>query len=145
MVGATAYSFETLPRPMDVVWSLFPYDERRGVPATVPHPALVFETSEFREGEYAVKVAYGTSNVGRGDRAQHFVVSNYNAMRFAGLNKETFFDLGRFKRLPWCSDFFVSPDPQKYSTPVIGRIVEPGLSALRYVLEQRRAAGLATP
>lgn len=59
---------------MDVVWSFFPYDENRGVPAIDPHPALVFETNEYREGEYSVKVAYGTSNVARSDRAQHFVI-----------------------------------------------------------------------
>lgn len=139
------YPFETLPRPLDVVWSKFPYDENRGVPAIEPHPALVFETNEFRPNEYAVKVCYGTSNVQRSDRAQHFVVSNWNCLRFAGLNKETFFDLGRFKWLPWTSEWFESPDPQKYATPVIGRIVDPGIGALRYVLQNRRAAGLATP
>jgi hypothetical protein len=141
----TAYPFETLPRPLDVVWSLFPYDEKRGVPATTPHPALVFETREFRDGEYSVKVCYGTSNVTRGDRSQHYVVSNWNLMQFAGLNRETFFDLWRFKWLPWTSDWFVSPDPAKYSTPVIGRIVGDGVPALAYVLEQRKASGLATP
>lgn len=130
---------------MDVVWSFFPYDEQRGVPATEPHPALVFETTEYREGEYAVKVAYGTSNVGRGERAQHFVVSNWNAMRFAGLNRETFFDLGRFKWLPWTSAWFASPDLDKYPTPVIGRILEDGQTVLRYVIAQRRAAGLTVP
>jgi hypothetical protein len=144
MVG-TPYPFETLPRPLDVVWSQFPYDEARGVPAIEPHPALVFETNEYRPGEYAVKVAYGTSNVTRADRAQHFVVSNWNAMQFAGLNRETFFDLGRFKWLPWTDAWFTSPDPQKYATPVIGRIVDDGIASLRYVLEQRRAAGLITP
>lgn len=145
MVDVVAYPFETLPRPLDVVWSHFPYDEKRGVPAIEPHPALVFETTEFRDGEYAVKVAYGTSNVKRADRAQHFVISNWNAMLFAGLNMETFFDLGRFKWLPWTSAWFTSPDPNKYPTPVIGRVLEDGATALRYVLEQRRAAGLATP
>lgn len=145
MLTGVIYPFETLPRPMDVVWSLFPYDEKRGVPATEPHPALVFETNEFRDGEYAVKVAYGTSNVTRVERSQHFVVSNWNSLQFAGLNKETFFDLGRFKWLPWRSDFFISPDPKIYPTPVIGRILENGQTVLRYVIEQRRAAGLAVP
>lgn len=130
---------------MDVVWCHFPYDERRGVPAIDPHPGLVFATNEFRPGEFAVQVAFGTSNVTRGDRAQHFVVSNYNALQFAGLNKETFFDLGRYKWLPWTTDFFRSPDPDKYATPVIGQILGEGQVNLRYVLEQRRAAGLATP
>lgn len=130
---------------MDVVWSFFPYDEKRGVPAAEPHPALVFETTEFRNGEYAVKVAYGTSNVTRAERAQYFVVSNWNALQFAGLNKETFFDLGRFKWLPWRSEFFASPDLDKYPTPVIGRILGDGQAVLRYVIEQRRAAGLVVP
>lgn len=140
-----AYPFETLPRPLDVVWSRFPYDEQRGVPASKPHPALVFESREFRPHEYSIKVCYGTSNVTRAERAQHFVVSNESCQIIAGLNKETFFDLGRFKWLPWDSDWFESPDLNKYSTPVIGRIIEPGISALGYVLQQRKAAGLPTP
>lgn len=130
---------------MDVVWCFFPYDEARGVPAIKPHPGLVFETNEFRQGEFAVKVAFGTSNVTRAARAQHFVISNYTALQFAGLNKETFFDLGRYKRLPWTSTFFRSPDPAKYSTPVIGQVLGEGQTNLRYVIEQRRAAGLAVP
>jgi hypothetical protein len=130
---------------MDVVWSFFPYDETRGVPATEPHPALVFETNEFRLGEYTVKVCYGTSNVTRAERAQHLIISNYNAMRFAGLNKETFFDLGRFKWLPWTSEWFASPDDDKYPTPVIGRLVQEVQDHLRYVLVQRKASGLAVP
>ena len=144
MVG-TPYPFDTLPRPLDVVWSFFPYDEKRGVPAIEPHPALVFETNEFRPNEYAVKVAYGTSNVKRSDRAQHYVVTNWNLLQFAGLRKETFFDLGRSKWLPWDDAFFKSPDLAKYPTPVIGRIVDGGINALKYVLEQRRAAGLQNP
>jgi hypothetical protein len=144
MVGEIVYPFETLPDPMDVVWSFFPYDEQRGVPASEPHPALVFETYEFRDGEYAVKVAYGTSAAARRD-GPHFVVSNYNALMFAGLNKVTTFDLGRAKFLPWTSRWFSSPDPTKYATPKIGCIQADGQEVLRSILRERRDAGQRVP
>jgi hypothetical protein len=92
-----------------------------------------------------VKVAYGTSKVGRAERSQHFVVSNYNALLFAGLNRETFFDLGRTVWLPWTDAFFKTPDISKYPSPVIGRIVGDEVAALRYIITQRAAAGLAVP
>jgi hypothetical protein len=145
MVDEVVYPVETLPDPMDVVWSYFPYDETRGVPAIEPHPALVFQVNEYRPGLYSVKVVYGTSNVGRGDRSQHLVISNYNELMFAGLHKETFFDLGRFKWLPWTSKWFRSPDEAKYSTPVIGHLSDKGQGILRYILQQRQLAKLAVP
>ena len=148
MVDEVVYPFETLPDPMDVVWSFFPYDEQRGVPATDPHPALVFETYEFRAGQYAVKVAYGTSSTqARKEPGPHFKVSNYNALMFAGLNRETTFDLSRFKWLPWTSRWFASPDPAKYGTPVIGCIRSDGQgqSVLKEILRERQRLGLPVP
>lgn len=139
-----AHPPNTLPDPMDVVWCRFPYDEKPGRPGREPHPGLVFETNEYREGQYAVKVAFGTSNVQR-PNGPHFVVSNFNAMRIAGLNKVTCFDLGRSKWLVWTTDWFESPDPAKYATPVIGSIGQDGQAALGVILRRRRDAGLPVP
>ena len=148
MIDEIVYPFETLPDPMDVVWSFFPYDERRGLPATEPHPAIVFETYQFADGHYAVKVAYGTSSSRpRTNEGPHFVVSNFNALQFAGLNRATTFDLGRSKFLPWTSRWFASPDPTKYATPRIGciRADGGGQDVLREILRKRKSKGLPVP
>ncbi len=129
---------------MDVVWCLFPFEEKPGVPGPEPHPGLIFETREFRPGEYAVKVVYGTSNTRR-PGSPHFIVSNFNAMKYAGLNCVTIFDLGRSKWLPWTDGFFRSPDLAKYPTPKIGCIKEDGQGALAAVLAERAARGLPNP
>lgn len=141
----TAYPASTLPEPMDVVWCRFPYDETPGKPGDIAHPALVFEVMEYREGKYAVRVAFGTSNMDRGDKAMNFQVSNFAAQRAAGLAKETFFDLGRVKTLVWTDRWFESPDPKRWSTPVIGQIGADGQEYLRAVLERRKGAGLTVP
>ncbi len=146
MVDEIVYPIETLPDPMDVVWSFFPYDEQRGVPATVPHPALVFETRELDDGRLAVRVAYGTSSTKpRKNPGPHFKVENYNALMFAGLDRVTTFDLGRFKWLLWTSRWFASPDPTKYATPIIGCIHGDGQDVLREALRERRDLGLPVP
>ena len=129
---------------MDVVWCLFPFEERPGVPGPDPHPGLVFETREFRPGEYSVQVVYGTSNTKR-PGSPHFMVSNFAAMKMAGLNKVTIFDLGRSRWLPWTDGFFRSPDPRKYPTPKIGCIQSEGQAALASVLRRRRDLGLPNP
>jgi hypothetical protein len=141
----TAHSADTLPEPMDVVWCHFPYDERRWAPGPTPHPCLVFETREFRPGEYAVQVVFGTSNIARADRDTNFLVSNYGAQILAGLCKETLFDLGRSRRLEWRSRWFTTPDPKRWSTPIIGRIPDQGHDVLRMLIAKRRALGLPVP
>lgn len=148
MVDEIVYPFETLPDPMDVVWSFFPYDDNRGVPATEPHPALVFTSFEFSPGQYAIQVAYGTSSAKpRVNPGPHFRVENYNALQFAGLNRVTTFDLGRFCFLPWTSRWFASPDPTKYATPKIGciRADGGGQDVLREVLRERERLGMRVP
>lgn len=146
MVDEIVYPPDSLPDPMDVVWCFFPYHEKRGVPATKPHPALVFETSEFLDGRFAVRVAFGTSaKKPRFDDGTHFKVSNYNALHLAGLNRVTTFDLGRVKYLPWTSRWFASPDPSKYASPKIGSIEADGQAILRAILKIREAKGLSVP
>lgn len=145
MVEDNFYPAVTLPAPLSVVWGRFPYDEKPGQPGADFHPCLVFEWNEFRPDQYAVLVAFGTGNIDRGERGINFIVSKYEAQIRAGLNKETLFDLGRTKWLQWSDRWFSSPNPAKWPTPVIGKIGEGGERVLRYILQQRAAAGLPTP
>ena len=109
------------------------------------HPCLVLEWGEFRPNEFAVLVLFGTSKIDPRDRNRHFIISKYESIIKAGLNRETMFDLGRWKRLQWSERWFMTPDPKRWSTPVIGHLSGPGGLILRYMLQQRAAAGLPTP
>jgi hypothetical protein len=142
-VVTTVYPSTTLPDPMDVVWSYFPYEERPDDPGPAPHPALVFDWKKHASGLFTIRVAFGSSKPRT--KGPHYTVQNYNAMMLAGLNKVTTFDLGRVADLPWDSDWFVSPNPKKFSTPVIGYLQESSHDALRRVLRRRQALGLPTP
>lgn len=144
MVEETFYPATTLPAPLSVVWGRFPYVERPGLPGVDYHPCLVLDWAQHRENRFNVLVVFGTSKR-TVDPAYNFRVSKYIAMKAAGLNKETFFDLGRFARLEWSNKWFNSPDLNRWPTPVIGRIVEEGAHVLRYQLQQRVALGLPVP
>jgi hypothetical protein len=134
-----------LPRPMDVVWSRFPYAQNPGVPGAVPHPALVFSTFEREAGLFSVQVAYGTSNLKTETRPFDFRVQNFRCMQYAGLDKATRFDLDNVKFLQWDSDWFESPDPTKYPTPVIGYMLDDQKQCLRRLLAVRLDQGLKVP
>lgn len=101
--------------------------------------------NEFQPGKFSVLVVFGTSNQARVEAWCNFQVSNATAMQFAGLNKVTYFDLGRWKWLQWHEAWFYTPDPARWSTPVIGRIQEEGAHVLRYQLQQRERHGLLVP
>jgi hypothetical protein len=127
------------------VWGRFPYDEAPGKPALDCHPCLVLGWNEFQPSRFSVLIVFGTSNTKRVDAAYNFQVSKWTAMREAGLNKVTLFDLGRWKWLQWHKDWFETPDPKRWSTPVIGRIGADGAAVLRYQLELRAQNGMPTP
>lgn len=139
------YTAATLPAPLSVVWGRFPYDEKRGEPGEDFHPCLVLGWNEYVPGRFSVLVVFGTSNPNRVEAWCNFQVSNATAMQFAGLNKVTYFDLGRWKWLQWHSDWFFTPDPDRWSTPVVGRIREDGAHVLRYQLQQRERRALPVP
>lgn len=101
--------------------------------------------NEYRPGDFSVLAVFGTSNVERADRGTNFVVSKYLALQKAGLCKETLFDLGRSRWLPWTTRWFTSPDPHKWPTPIIGHIESDGAHVLRYILQQRAELGLRNP
>jgi hypothetical protein len=128
-----------------VVWSKFPYDQRPGLPAVDPHPALVFAASEYKADHWAVQVAYGTSNLKTDSRAYDFRIQNFRAMQYAGLNQATRFDLDQIKWLMWDDDWFASPNPKIYETPVIGCLLEDQQDRLRRLLRRREAKGLPLP
>lgn len=144
MVG-TPYAPDTLPDPFDVVWCNFPFHNTPGVPGVTPHPGLVFNVNEYKPGLFSVQIAYGTGTVKHGKRPHDFVVSNWNELHLAGLCKETRFDLDRVKWLMWDSDWFISPDPKRYPTPVIGKLSHLGQSVLGGVMRRRIELGLPVP
>lgn len=134
----------TVPRPLDIVWGRFPYAERPGLPGPVCHPCLVLQTNEFRPGCWSVLVVFGTSNTEREDRHLNLTVSNVSAQIKCGLNKDTLFCLGRYKRLPWSEKWFSPPD-SRWATPKIGRLPPPGPDILRETLRLRERLGLPVP
>lgn len=101
--------------------------------------------NEYQPGKFSVLVVFGTGNVDRGERGVNFVVSKFSSLKIAGLNKETLFDLGRAKWLPWTDRWFISPDLKRWSTPVIGHIEADGAAVLRHILGQRAKLGLRNP
>lgn len=136
---------ETLPKPFEVVWSRFPYNQNPGVPAVDPHPALVFAVNEYQPGRYSVQVAYGTSNLKTDSRPYDFRVHNFRAMQYAGLSQATRFDLDCIKWLMWDDEWFVSPNTAVYHTPVIGCLLPDWQERLKRLLRRRAAKGLAVP
>ncbi|WP_312139246.1 hypothetical protein [Brevundimonas sp.] len=136
---------EQLPQPLDIVWAKFPYTEKPGQPGEVAHPALVFTTYEFRTGEFSIQVAFGTSKLKTEERPYDFRIQNFRDMQFAGLAQATRFDLDRIKYLPWDSDWFVSPAPQKYPSPVLGRLLDQPANRLRNILRVRHDNGMSVP
>lgn len=140
-----ALTRETLPKALDIVWSRFPYEERPGMPADKPHPALVFAVFERTGGLFSVQVAYGTSNLKTDTRPFDFRIQNYRAMHYAGLHQATRFDLDRIKWLPWDSDWFQSPNAEKYPTPVIGHLIEDPIARLKNLLRVRADNDMPVP
>jgi len=136
---------ETLPEPLDIVWCRFPYDDKPGEPGEVAHPALVFSTFEYQPGLYSVQVAFGTSTLKTERRPFDFRIQNFRHMQYAGLCKATRFDLDRIKFLMWDSDWFQSPDPEKFSTPVLGRLLDEPAERLRNLLRVRADNGMKVP
>jgi hypothetical protein len=107
LVGAPCYDPTTLPRPGDVVWCNFPYDEMPGQPGPKPRPAIVGKVYlNHRTGRSSISVAFGTSQ--KTDRLYkgEFVVATPSGMRAAGLHLPTKFDLARTARLPWAPAYF---------------------------------------
>lgn len=128
-----------------MVWGRFPYEQKPGQPGADYHPCLVLGWNEFRPGKFSILVVFGTSQKNSVEQWCNFTVSNTSAMLLAGLNKVTYFDLGRWKWLQWHKAWFQTPDPARWTTPVIGRIEASGAHVLRYQLERRAANGLPTP
>lgn len=136
---------DTLPAPLDIVWSRFPYDNKPGEPGEVAHPALVFATFEYKPGLFSVQVAYGTSKLKTDRRPFDFRIQNFRHMQYAGLSQATRFDLDRIRYLMWDSDWFESPDLTKYETPVIGHLQEEPAARLRNLLRVRADNGMKVP
>lgn len=138
------YPASTVPNALDIVWGRFYYSERPGVPGPMCHPCLVLSVTQNRPSEFAVNVVYGTSQIEKYERSQHFVISNATKLKVAGLNKETLFNLGRSAYLPW-SDRWFEPIDERYPTPVMGHIDSDGAKILAMMLNLRKQHGLPVP
>ncbi len=115
------------------------------MPGVVPHPALVLGVNEFRDGEYAVLIVYGTSRLKPDQRPFDLTIMNAVNLCYAGLAQATRFDLDKFKWLPWTDEWFAIQDPQRHSSPVIGRLPQDEIEDLRRLMQLREAAKMPVP
>ena len=119
-MGLHYYSIETLPSQLDVVWCYYPIEEVPRAPSEVPHPCLVraLQLSDDHRTAW-VGVCFGTSKNIMDDPLD-LVISNMSEMNTAGLYYATRFKLGKFRKLPWASEFFAHPSGK--GSPIIGKL-----------------------
>lgn len=130
---------------MDIVWCRFPYAEKPGIPALVPHPCLVFAVNEYKPDHFSVQVAFGTSTLKTDQRPADFIVMSAVNLCYAGLYQATRFDLDKIKWLMWDDEWFIPQCPERHETPVIGRLPQEEIEDLRRLLKIRASARLPTP
>ncbi len=134
------YPITTLPAPLDVVWSHFPFDGSEVEPGPVPHPALIAQTA-LNDGKPQVLVIYGTSNMKLTTRPHDFFICNSSELDEAGLKQNTRFDMDRYRWLPWAEEWF-RPINMNYESPVLGRLSQNGRNLLNALIKERKRLGL---
>lgn len=104
----TYLPLRSIPRPLDVVWCRFPFDEAGpNQPGPKSRPGLVGAVLLNRSHTRAfVEVTYGTSRRTVADAPLDLPVVTNAEMTVAGLQRATCFILDRMVVLPWCREFF---------------------------------------
>jgi len=115
------------PAAGDIVWCHFP---DRINPRTKPRPALVLVVFDDDAPQFAVRVAYGTSQRPTTLYRGEFAIlkeTNPTAYAAAGLSYNTKFNLGQTVDLPYTSTWFsVPPAAPHGQNPKLG-ILHPSL------------------
>lgn len=132
----TYFPVSTLPTPLDIVWCRFPHHTNLGNPGPYPRPGLVRNTGLDANGNPAVQLVYGTTNLKFEQRKLDFFVTKATEMDACGLYKATRFDLDEVHWLPWADEWFETR--QSYTSPIIGHLTEIGNYMLQITLELRR-------
>src|SRR5258708_6276199 len=109
----TYWAASTQPLALDIVWCHFPDRISKELkPRPGAHPGLIRRVVRTSDGELAVQVAFGTSNLKADREIPHqLVISHRRDLDEAGLMKPTRFDLAQTKYLPWCREFFAELRP----------------------------------
>jgi hypothetical protein len=122
-------------RPLagDIVWSYFP-DELQTGHADKPRPALILAVYDDGAPQFAVLVAYGTSQRANQLYRGEFAITSADAdaYRTAGLSYDTKFNLVRRLQLPFNDDYFGVPPGAPHGQ-------RPKLGVLHAVLVRRAA------
>jgi hypothetical protein len=125
-----------MPRMLDVVWCMFPEQEKPNQPGPKPRPALVRAVFLYHnQTRAAVEVTYGTSRISQ-LHALDLQISNLEAMNDAGLFQATGFRLSKTLKLPWAEEFFVPRDGER--TPIIGHLNHQSVAQLEALKVARR-------
>lgn len=134
----TYFSLQTVPRPLDIVWCRYPFDEfGPEQPGPKSRPGLVRSILLNRGHTRAfVEVTYGTSRRTVADAPLDLHVSNTVEMAEAGLQRSTCFVLDRTVVVPWCREFFGKRDDGR--GPVIGRLSQTSVMQLEALKVMRR-------
>jgi len=115
------------PSAGDIVWCHFPDNIH---PRPKPRPALILTVFDDDAPEFAVEVAYGTSQrTTQMHRGEFSILRERNPAAFhaAGLSFDTKFDLRQTVVLPYSVEWFsVPPAAPHGQTPLLG-IVHPSL------------------
>lgn len=99
-----------LPLAGDIVWCHFPQD-LTVTPADKPRPGLILEVFSDHAPQYAVLVAYGTSQKVNQLVSGEFAITaqDRSALMIAGLSYPTKFNLKQRVELPYVETYFQVP------------------------------------
>lgn len=114
------------PLAGDLVWCFFPQDEQRE-PGPKPRPGLILSVRRVlgTDGQFAVKVAYGTSQKIDPLYAGEFLItrSDGEAFQLSGLSFPTKFNMARLAELPYNDQWFtIPPQPRHGQNPKLGTL-----------------------
>jgi hypothetical protein len=114
------------PQPLagDIVWCHFP-DDMTVTPADKPRPGLILEVYSDNAPQYAVLVAYGTSQKVNQLFSGEFAITaqDGSALMIAGLSYPTKFNLKRRVELPYIETYFQVPPSAPFGqSPKLGTL-----------------------
>jgi len=116
----TWYAESTAPKPLDVVWCHFPFED---VEEHKDRPTLVRDVlydEGNRKGQVWLDVTYGTSRIDKPLSPGSFSIVPYSELAQIGLHKNTRFELFKTALLPWSLEHF--PNCPGKNTPILGHL-----------------------
>jgi hypothetical protein len=147
-MGWKFYGLDSLPAQYDIVWCKWPRPADKLTPGPWTRPVLVREVMVFEHTPTKVRygalvVSYGTGTFDSVARAEwDLIIDDWAEIKAAGLHKPTMFSLdsGFKRRLPWCEEYFLSPEYVKSVGVITGRLSPQQIARLHERLERRRSA-----